>query len=128
MSNLKTHRLIVALAGAALLFIARSAHPHTAPETVDLACEGMGCAVLTNSGIATPPMTGVSPEDTKDPKHLLLDGDAKLACECLLCLFAGTQAPKECQVALAKYYLIQAASPFQTMIKRRNFLQLCPKK
>ena len=63
-----------------------------------------------------------------DPKPLLLEGDARLACECLLCLSAGPQAPKECQTALMKYYMIQGTSPFETLVKRRNFLQLCPKK
>ncbi|HMS82668.1 MAG TPA: TrbM/KikA/MpfK family conjugal transfer protein [Nitrospira sp.] len=60
-------------------------------------------------------------------KPSILEGDARLACECLLCLAAGPQAPKECQTALTKYYLIQGTSPFQTLVKRRNFLQLCPK-
>ncbi|UVT19654.1 MAG: conjugal transfer protein TrbM [Nitrospira sp.] len=62
------------------------------------------------------------------PKPSFLEGDARLACECLLCLSAGTQAPKECESALMKYNLIQGTSPFQTLVKRRNFLQLCPKK
>ena len=60
-------------------------------------------------------------------KPSFLEGDTRLACECLLCLAAGPQAPKECQAALTKYYMIQAGSPFKTMIMRRNFLQLCPK-
>ncbi len=62
------------------------------------------------------------------PHPSFLEGDTRLACECLLCLTAGPQAPKECQTALMKYYLIQGSSPFQTLVKRRNFLQLCPKK
>ena len=62
------------------------------------------------------------------PKSSYLEGDSRLACECLLCLSAGTQTPKECRTALMKYYLIQGTSPFQTLVKRRNFLQLCPKK
>lgn len=62
------------------------------------------------------------------PKPSFLEGDARLACECLLCLSAGTQAPKECETALMKFYLIQGTSPFQTLVKRQNFLQLCPKK
>lgn len=62
------------------------------------------------------------------PQPSFLEGDIRLACECLLCLAAGPQAPKECQTALMKYYLIQGTSPFQTLVKRRNFLQLCPKK
>lgn len=61
------------------------------------------------------------------PKPSFLEGDTRLACECLLCLAAGPQAPKECQAALTKYYMIQAGSPFKTMVMRRNFLQLCPK-
>jgi len=60
-------------------------------------------------------------------KPSFLEGDTRLACECLLCLAAGPQAPKECQAAMTKYYMIQAGSPFKTMIMRRNFLQLCPK-
>ena len=61
-------------------------------------------------------------------KPSLLEGDARLACECLLCLSAGMQAPKECGTALMKFNMIQGTSPFQTLVKRRNFLQLCPKK
>lgn len=60
-------------------------------------------------------------------KPSFLEGDTRLACECLLCLAAGPQAPKECQAALTKYYMIQAGTPFKTMVMRRNFLQLCPK-
>jgi len=78
---------------------------------------GMGLFVMAHDGLAQ-----------TDPKPLLLEGDARLACECLLCLSAGPQAPKECQTALMKYYMIQGTSPFQTLVKRRNFLQLCPKK
>lgn len=62
------------------------------------------------------------------PQPSFLEGDTRLACECLLCLAAGPQAPKECQAALTKYFMIQAGSPFKTMVMRRNFLQLCPKK
>ena len=61
------------------------------------------------------------------PKPSFLEGDVRLACECLLCLAAGPQVPKECQASLTKYYMIQAGSPFKTMVMRRNFLQLCPK-
>ena len=61
------------------------------------------------------------------PNPSFLEGDTRLACECLLCLAAGPQAPKECQAALTKYYMIQAGNPFKTMVMRRNFLQLCPK-
>lgn len=82
-----------------------------------VALVGMGLLVMAHD---TPAQTA--------PQPLLLEGDTRLACECLLCLAAGPQAPKECQTALMKYYLIQGTSPFQTLVKRRNFLQLCPKK
>lgn len=78
---------------------------------------GMGLLVMVHD----------SPAQTA-PQPSFLEGDTRLACECLLCLAAGPQAPKECQTALMKYYLIQGTSPFQTLVKRRNFLQLCPKK
>lgn len=77
-------------------------------------------------GMALLVMTHDVPAQTA-PKPFFLEGDARLACECLLCLAAGPQAPKECQAALTKYYLIQAGSPVKTMVMRRNFLQLCPK-
>src|SRR5262245_43690551 len=48
------------------------------------------------------------------PKSSFLEGDVRLSCECLLCLAAGPQAPKECKAALTKYYMIQAGSPFKT--------------
>ena len=78
---------------------------------------GMGLLVMAHDAVAQ-----------TAPKSSFLEGDVRLACECLLCLSAGAQAPKECQTALMKYYLIQGTSPFQTLVKRRNFLQLCPKK
>lgn len=78
-------------------------------------------------GVGLLVMVHVAPAQTA-PKLSFLEGDARLACECLLCLSAGAQAPKECETALMKYNLIQGTSPFQTLVKRRNFLQLCPKK
>lgn len=78
---------------------------------------GMALLVMTHDAVAQ-----------TAPKASFLEGDTRLACECLLCLSAGTQAPKECQTAMMKYYLIQGMSPFQTLVKRRSFLQLCPKK
>ena len=77
---------------------------------------GLGLLVMTKHAAA---------QTTAKPSFL--EGDTRLACECLLCLAAGPQAPKECQAALTKYYMIQAGSPFKTMVMRRNFLQLCPK-
>ncbi len=77
---------------------------------------GLGLLVTAQDGAAQTP-----------PKPSFLEGDTRLACECLLCLAAGPQAPKECHAALTKYYMIQAGSPFKTMVMRRNFLQLCPK-
>ncbi|UVT17060.1 MAG: hypothetical protein H8K04_05770 [Nitrospira sp.] len=83
--------------------------------------------IVTLVGVGFLIMAHDAPAQTA-PKPSFLEGDARLACECLLCLSAGTQAPKECESALMKYYLIQGTSPFQTLVKRQNFLQLCPKK
>lgn len=83
--------------------------------------------ILVLVGVGIIGMAHEAPAQTA-PQPYFLEGDTRLACECLLCLTAGPQAPKECQTALMKYYLIQGSSPFQTLVKRRNFLQLCPKK
>lgn len=58
----------------------------------------------------------------------VLTGDQRLACEALLCLAAGTNAPRECSTALAKYAALQAPTALQTLVLRKNFLQLCPKR
>ena len=83
--------------------------------------------ILVLVGVGFIGMAHEASAQTASPSFFL-EGDTRLACECLLCLTAGPQAPKECQTALMKYYLIQGSSPFQTLVKRRNFLQLCPKK
>ena len=54
-----------------------------------------------------------------------LTGDTKLACEAILCLSAPA-APAECAASLAKYFSIVAKTPHETLIKRQNFLALCP--
>lgn len=58
----------------------------------------------------------------------VLTGDQRLACEALLCLAAGANAPRECSNALAKYAALQAQTALQTLALRKNFLQLCPKR
>ncbi|MEP6936368.1 MAG: TrbM/KikA/MpfK family conjugal transfer protein, partial [Nitrospirota bacterium] len=120
----------VALSGAGLLFmITVQAQAHTAPVMPGQACQGVACVEqLKNSKALAENMAALRLEWMKNPTSLFLDGETKLACECALCLAAGTHAPKECQAALAKYYLIQASSPFHTMALRQNFLLRCPKK
>ena len=57
----------------------------------------------------------------------VLTGDARLACEALVCLSAVGQAPGECSKALAKYEAMKAQLWFNPMAVY-NFLKLCPKK
>ncbi len=57
----------------------------------------------------------------------VLTGDQRLACEALLCLAAGANAPRECSNALAKYAALQAKTALQTAVNQKNFLKLCPK-
>lgn len=128
MQRWKRNGRIVAIAGVGLIFMT-TAHAQTAPMTPGLTCEGMACVEqLKHSKEVAANLAGLHLEWVKDPNTLLLDGEAKLACECLLCLAAGTHAPQECHAPLAKYYLIQASSPFHTMALRQNFLLRCPKK
>lgn len=58
----------------------------------------------------------------------VLTGDQRLACEALLCLAAGANAPRQCSNALAKYTALQAQTALQTLALRKTFLQLCPKR
>ena len=55
-----------------------------------------------------------------------ITGDAKLACEALLCLSSPTR-PSECAPALKKYFSITDKKPHKQAKKRANFLKLCPK-
>ena len=57
----------------------------------------------------------------------VLTGDTRLACEAMLCLAAGSNAPSECSAALAKYAALQAKTALQTAVNQKNFLKLCPK-
>ena len=57
----------------------------------------------------------------------VLTGDARLACEALVCLSAVGQAPGECSRALAKYEAMKAQLWFNPMAVY-NFLKGCPKK
>ncbi len=58
----------------------------------------------------------------------VLTGDQRLACEALLCLAAGANAPLECSKPLAKYAALQGQTALQTLALRKNFLLLCPKR
>ena len=57
----------------------------------------------------------------------ILTGDARLACEALVCLSAVGNAPGECGKALAKYEAMKAQLWFNPMAVY-NFLKGCPKK
>ena len=57
----------------------------------------------------------------------VLTGDARLACEALLCLSVVGSPPGECSKALAKYEAMKAQLWFNPMAVY-NFLNGCPKK
>ena len=57
----------------------------------------------------------------------VLTGDARLACEALVCLSAVGNAPGECSKALAKYEAMKAQLWFNPLAVY-NFLKGCPKK
>ncbi|WP_312261170.1 TrbM/KikA/MpfK family conjugal transfer protein [Limnohabitans sp.] len=54
-----------------------------------------------------------------------LDGDAKLACEALLCLAASSR-PTECIPPIRRYFSISYRRFSDTLRGRLNFLNLCP--
>lgn len=58
----------------------------------------------------------------------VLRGETKLACEAIICLFAGSRAPGECASALTRYFSISAANPALTATARQNFLNQCPRR
>lgn len=60
-----------------------------------------------------------------DSSGNLLTGDAKLACEAIMCLSSANR-PSECNESIHRYFTIQAAKPHLTMQARRNFLNQCP--
>lgn len=55
----------------------------------------------------------------------ILTGDAKLACEAILCLSSGKR-PEECNPSIEKFFSIHAKKPSELIKKRKNFLKLCP--
>lgn len=102
-----------------------------------LAAAGMSTvfaqSVLTQSGLSNNPMSksglpGVSTKpalSTPATPDQLLQGDAKLACEAVLCLSSG-QRPDECTPSLQRYFSIRLSKPWKTIDARRNFLKMCP--
>ncbi len=54
-----------------------------------------------------------------------LDGDAKLACEALLCLAASAR-PSECLPSIRRYFSISFRRFGDTLRGRLNFLNMCP--
>ena len=64
---------------------------------------------------------------TSNAQAQILTGDARLACEALLCLSAVGSPPGECSAALAKYEAMKAQLWFNPLAVY-NFLKGCPKK
>ena len=63
---------------------------------------------------------------TSNAQAKILTGDARLACEALLCLSAVGSPPGECSKALAKYEAMKAQLWFNPLAVY-NFLKGCPK-
>ncbi len=55
----------------------------------------------------------------------LLTGDARLACEAILCL-SSAERPNECAESLHRYFSIKLKKPYKTIQARKDFLNLCP--
>ena len=55
----------------------------------------------------------------------LLTGDARLACEAILCLSSG-ERPSECTPSLKRFFSIKQKRWGDTLNARKNFLKLCP--
>ena len=55
----------------------------------------------------------------------LLTGDARLACEAILCLSSGVR-PAACVPSLQRYFGISLSRWSRTLTARVNFLNLCP--
>lgn len=55
-----------------------------------------------------------------------LTGDAKLACEAILCLSTNTR-PTECTESLRRYFSIKHKKAHKTARARRDFLKQCPR-
>ena len=64
---------------------------------------------------------------TSNAQTQILTGDARLACEALVCLSAVGSPPGECSKALAKYIAMKAQLWFNPLAVY-NFLKGCPKK
>ena len=64
---------------------------------------------------------------TSSAQAQVLTGDARLACEALLCLSVVGSPPGECSKSLAKYEAMKAQLWFNPLAVY-NFLKGCPKK
>ena len=64
-------------------------------------------------------------DKSNDGLGKLLTGDAKTACEVILCL-SSPHRPSECNPPIRKYLSIRARKWHKTVAKRKNFLKLCP--
>ncbi|WP_249962162.1 TrbM/KikA/MpfK family conjugal transfer protein [Histophilus somni] len=65
--------------------------------------------------------------ETNSPNIDVLTGDARTACEVILCLSSAQgKGISECKAPLRKYFSIRAKKWHKTLAKRRAFLDLCP--
>lgn len=65
--------------------------------------------------------------NTNNPQIKVLTGDARTACEVILCLSSSQgKGISECKPPLRKYFSIRAKKWHKTLAKRRAFLDLCP--
>ena len=76
--------------------------------------------------VASALMVSAQTAMTAHAQAQVLTGDARLACEALLCLSAVGNAPGECSKALAKYEAMKAQLWFNPLAVY-NFLKGCPK-
>ena len=75
---------------------------------------------------ALAPMVSAQIAMTSSVQAQVLTGDARLACEALVCLSAVGSPPGECSKALAKYEAMKAQLWFNPLAVY-NFLKGCPK-
>ena len=83
--------------------------------------------MLFRSWVALVLMVSAQTAMTAHAQAQVLTGDARLACEAIVCLGAVGSPPGECSKALAKYEAMKAQLWFNPLAVY-NFLKGCPKK
>jgi TrbM len=71
------------------------------------------------------PLLFLSALSVDTPAQTTLEGDARTACEAILCL-STSKRPEECAPSIKKYFSISFKKPQDTFRARKNFLKLCP--